>query len=93
MAGRIREAAAKILTRELGFIVYPEDIKVATGHWRTSRFADVYRWELITRTNRGLSVWLGCWDRLGDFVRDAKINGCHIKDGEICIGTKPEARR
>lgn len=36
----------------------------ATGHWRTSPYADVYRWEVNTP---GYS--LGCWDTMTEAVK------------------------
>jgi len=85
--GRIRIAAAKILSKNLGFAVYPEQISPATGRNRSDWRMDVYRWELFTHNGR-LPVVVGSWDRLTDFVRRAKLEGCHIDDGEVVIGGK-----
>lgn len=82
--GRLRVAAAKILTDNLGFDVNPEDIQPATGRYRTDWRQDVYRWELFANNGR-LPVVAGCWDTLTRFVREAKRRGCRIEDYEIVV--------
>jgi len=86
--GRLRIRAAKILSASFPeWDVRPEDIKPATGAWRTDRRLDVYRWELFTRTRTGLPVVCGCWGTLTDFVREAATDGCHVtRDGTIYPG-------
>ena len=49
--GRLRIRAAKILNANFPeWDVQPEDIKPATGRWRTDWRMDVYRWELFAHT-------------------------------------------
>jgi hypothetical protein len=78
--GRTRIAAAKILTENLGFEVRPEEISVATGRNRSDWRMDVYRWELFGTNSYGSPVVAGCWERLTDFVKIAKVRGCFITD-------------
>lgn len=77
--GRVRIAAAKILTAGFGFQVDPEDIKPATGSYRTDWRADVYRWELFAR-NGSLPVVCASWMTLTEFVKKAKRKGFHVND-------------
>mgnify|MGYP000924592008 CR=1 FL=1 len=85
--GRLRRAAADILSRGVGFQIDPDDIKPATGSWRTRVENDVYRWELFTRDSRGMPIVAGCWFTLTDFVKHAKKEGWHFdRDGEIVPG-------
>lgn len=87
--GRVRIAAADILSRGLGFVVDPTDIRPATGAYRTDRSIDVYRWELFTRDRRGMPIVGGCWLTLTEFVRLAKRDGWHMdSDGEIWPGAR-----
>lgn len=80
--GRLRIKAAKLLTRDLGFDVRPEDIKPASGHYRTDMRADVYRWELFSYS-KGIPVVAGCWETLTNFVVLAKTKKIILHDGEI----------
>lgn len=82
----MRIAAAKVLTKCLGFDVRPEDVQPAQGAWRTDHRLDVYRWELFTKDAEGHYVNAGCWDRMTEFVREAREKGCYIHDGELWIG-------
>lgn len=77
--GRLRIAAAKILSKGFGFEVYPEDIKPATGRPRTDWTQDIYRWELFAR-NGSMPVVCGSWLTLTDFVKQAKKAGFHVND-------------
>lgn len=87
--GRLRVRAAAILSEHLGWNVQPEDIRPATGAWRTNAQFDVYRWEVFTRTSTGLNVVAGCWYSLTEFVRDASGIGCHVtKDDTIYPGPR-----
>ena len=83
--GRVRIAAAKILAANFPDLdVRPEDISPASGRNRTDWRLDIYRWELFTRTKDGLPAIFGSWERLTDFVRRARKNGCDINsDSEI----------
>ena len=93
--GRLRERAAKILNDNFpDWDVRPEDIRPATGSWRTDWRSDVYRWELFSRLKRknsydgsDLPVVCGCWETLTEFVREASKTGCHVNpDREIYAG-------
>ena len=85
--GRVRIAAAKILSESLGFKVAPEDIHPQSGAWRTDDGLDVYRWELFTHSSTGMPFVAGCWERLTEFVANSKKSGgCHYHDGEIYSG-------
>lgn len=95
--GRLRIAAAKILTKSLGFEVHPDDIKPATGSWRTNWQLDVYRWELYTDKpsavpgGNPMPLVAGCWESLTDFVRLCRADGgiCHLtKNCEIYPGAE-----
>ncbi len=86
--GRTRIEAAKLLTMYTDLDVRPEDIKPATGRYRTDWRQDTYRWEVFTRTKSGM-VWVGgSWQRLGDFVRECKREkACHYdSDCELYSG-------
>jgi hypothetical protein len=86
--GRLRIRAAKILSENFPeWDVQPEDIRPATGSWRTCPYHDVYRWELYTRTKTGMPVVCGCWSTLTLFVKLASKYGCHLsRDGTIYEG-------
>ena len=85
--GRVRVAAAKIISDSLGMDVLPEDIVPASGRYRTDWRMDTFRWELQTP-----SAWAGCWETLTSFVKASRrLGGCHISGGEIWPGkAKPE---
>ncbi len=93
--GRLRIRAAKILNDNFpDWDVRPEDIRPATGRWRTDFRMDVYRWELFSRLKRRnshdgseLPVVCGCYDTLTNFVKEASVAGCHVtKHREINPG-------
>jgi hypothetical protein len=94
--GRLRVRAAEILAVNFpDWDVRPEDIRPATGAWRTDWRLDVYRWELYSRLKRRdshdgseLPVVAGCWDTLTEFVREAAERGCHLSDGTIYVGNE-----
>lgn len=87
--GRTRIKAAQILSQGLGFEVKPEDIKPATGAWRTNWRLDVYRWELFTKDEMGRPIVAGCWETLTEFNKHAGKNGFHMHHGEIYINGLP----
>ena len=94
--GRVRIAAAKILNEAIPYIhVDPEDIKPATGSYRTDWHHDVYRWELFATMKTAKHVgWCGqSWQRLTEFVKNAKAGGKVTvdRDGEIWCD-KPEGK-
>jgi len=81
--GRLRIAAAKILSEGFGFEVCPEDIKPATGRPRSDWRQDIYRWELFANNGR-LPVVCASWVTLTEFVKKAKKAGFHVNgDNEI----------
>lgn len=86
--GRLRVAAAKILSDGLGWEVYPEEIHPVTGSWRTCKHHDVCRWSLFTQQDRNpnMPYVADCWESLTDFVRLAKKHGFHVSDGFIYSG-------
>lgn len=89
--GRLRIKAAEILNRNMpDWDVQPQDIKPATGAWRTNQTLDVFRWELFSRNKRGQPVVAGCWDSLTTFVPYAAEHGCHVLDVTIYPGPSPE---
>ncbi len=77
--GRLRIAAAKILTEFFGLPIEPEHVVPVTGYWRSSPFADVQRWDVkvigLMKGHPDHPQYFGCWEKLGDFVRDAKKYG------------------
>jgi hypothetical protein len=81
--GRLRIRAAGILGRHFpGLDIRPEDIRPATGHWRTDCRADVYRWEVFCRNRQyGHPVILGCWQTLTEFVALAAKYG--VEQGDL----------
>jgi hypothetical protein len=76
--GRLRHAVAEILSDHFQQYIDPTYVRPATGWYRTSPDADVYRWELSMPGR-----WLGCWDTMTEFVRDAKKYGIEVRNGEI----------
>ena len=79
--GRVRIRLAKIISRDLGIDCKPEDLKPATGSYRTDWRQDVYRWEVFSKTKSGLPFVAGCWDSMSDCVKAGSVvyNNC----GEI----------
>lgn len=86
--GRLRIAAAKILTKGLGFEVLPEHIQPATGRNRTDWRQDIYRFEVFTYNGK-MPVVVGCYWTLASFIKDSGPDKtCHIYDGELYPGTQ-----
>jgi len=85
--GRIRIAAAKILNSALPDIrVEPEDIKPSTGRHRTDWRQDTVRWEVFASSkDRRVPYVAQSWQRLTEFVRNAKSGGVVTvdRDGDI----------
>lgn len=92
--GRLRIRAAEILAKNFPeWDVRPEDIKPATGSWRTDWRNDVYRWELFTRLKsnpNNMPVVCGCWETLTEFVRLAAKTGCHVTRDSVIYPGKDE---
>lgn len=75
---KLRTKLASML-RAKGLIIEPEDIRPALGHYRSSRYADVYRWDAwcVTRDfaipdatyPNGIRINLASWDTITDCVR------------------------
>jgi hypothetical protein len=92
--GRLRIRAAAILNKLMPeWYVLPEDIRPATGRWRTDWTFDVYRWELYCvrrkpdgTPNHNLPVAVGCWNTLTQFVREAPRLGMHVEHDVIYLG-------
>lgn len=55
--------------KEIGWTVLPGDIYPARGHWRTSPYADVFRWEAQGKNPEGVLAHLGSWDTMTDCAR------------------------
>lgn len=76
--GMVRQKCIDML-EEIGIQV--ETCNPATGYWRTSIYADVYRWE-FTGTIDGVTVCGGCWETM---TKCAKSGGLiwNPKEGEV----------
>ena len=82
--GRLKHAVADLLSDYLGVYVDPSSIQAAQGHYRTSPYADVYRWELHAPIKGSATTrWLACWETMTQFVRDGKKNGITLRDGVL----------
>jgi hypothetical protein len=86
--GRLRMRAAEILNAYFpAWEVRPEDIRPATGRWRSDVRCDVYRWELYARHRQfNYPIVVGCWETLTLFCRLAAKYGCHEEAGVIYSG-------
>ena len=85
--GKLRLRVARILAKQFPELdIRPEDMRPATGRWRSDRRLDVYRWEVFTRSRDGLNVIFGCWDTMTQFAKDAAKAGCHLSDGTLYAG-------
>lgn len=82
-AGKVRTKLAKLLTEALGFPVKADDIVAATGHWRTSKYADVLRWEGFVTNANGSRRSIGSWNTMTECVR----NGVEIQEDRPKYGT------
>ena len=58
---KVRERLALKLTEALGFVVEAGDLEDAKGHWRTSHYADVVRWDSPRHS-------IASWDSMTDCV-------------------------
>ena len=63
--GRTREKCIAML-EALGIDV--NTCSPAVGHWRTSPYADVYRWE-FTGSYQGITVCGGCWETMTECAK------------------------
>ena len=89
--GRLRESVAAYLSRELERKIYPDDLRLPTGSWRTDIRLDVYRFEVYTGNTLTLPYYggvVGCWETLTEFYR-YRHQGWFISDGVLYVG-KPE---
>jgi hypothetical protein len=77
MPGRLRFAAAELLTEEIGEYVDPTSIDPVRGFYLKE---DVYRWEVYPFPVPGTPFQLiyGCWQTLTEFVKLGKKNGIAI---------------
>lgn len=73
--GRMKWKLATMLRAE-GFDVRPEDIVDAKGHWRTSPYADVYRWEATAKIN-GHICSIDSWDTMTDCIKGFTVEEEH----------------
>lgn len=67
--GRAREKCIAML-EALGIDV--STCSPAKGHWRSSPYADVYRWEFTGRY-QGVSVCGGCWETMTVCAKAGKL--------------------
>lgn len=68
--GRIREALSVRLSKELGFLVLPEDLWLQNpvfGPW------DLCRWGASVKDEKGLKVNLASWDTMTACVKAKKL--------------------
>lgn len=83
---RIRKQIVAILARD-GWVATTEKLHPAAGYWRTSPYADVYRWEgYAVRPESRLDTPIFCWQTMTEFVRLANKYGFSYNHntGEIC---------
>lgn len=77
----LREQVAAILCGNFPeWIVTADDVRPVTGYWKSQ---DVYRWEVHPRLKAtGETIrYYGCWETMMEFVKDARKNGCYIRNG------------
>lgn len=79
---RLRKEIVKLMAVE-GWFLDAGDIHPAVGHWRTSPFVDVYRWECWAY--RSNDKWkhkkhIGCWQTMTEFIKYSKKYGCTVYD-------------
>lgn len=74
---KIRDRLAAKLTEALGFEVLADDLQAASGHWRTSNFADVFRWESPRHS-------IASWSTMTDCLR----HGFDVTHAPTCAGTR-----
>lgn len=56
-------------------------VTAAQGFWRTSRYADCYRWE-FSGVYKGVSIYGGCWETMTECVK-ARALQLDVKSGEV----------
>jgi len=79
LPGRLRHAAASILSKHLGYWVDATAVRPAQGYWRISPYVDVYRWEVhLIKPGQSCNYPMGSWDTLTRFVRLGKKYGIGI---------------
>lgn len=98
LPGRLRHAAARILSKHLGHWVDATAVWPVQGYWRSAPDADCYRWEIHLHdpSDPYLCKYpLGCWETLTVFVRDGKKYGIGIdwEDGTICSNESEAAAK
>lgn len=76
--GKARQKCIDML-EEIGIRV--DTCDPAVGHWRTSPYADVYRWE-FTGTLNGVTVCAGCWETMTKCAKIGKLE-YSAKEGEV----------
>jgi hypothetical protein len=73
--GRTARRLAEMIEK-LGYEVL--DLRPAKGYWRSSPFADCYRWEALLKKKNGLELNYGCWEPMTKCVKQ----GIEIDDVE-----------
>ncbi len=76
--GKAREKCIAML-EEIGIVV--RSCSPALGHWRSSPYADVYRWEFTGELN-GVTVCGGCWETMTKCAKLGKLVW-EAKEGEV----------
>lgn len=79
MAGKTPLQRCQAMLEVLGFTHIT--IQPARGFWRSSRYADCYRWE-FTALHRGRSVAAGCWETMTACVKAGALVWSS-KEGEV----------
>ncbi len=59
--------------RDQGFDVSEYDLIDAKGHWRSSPYADIYRWEAYSVKYEGRDVLLSSWDTMTACIRGINV--------------------
>lgn len=53
----------------------------AKGHWRTSPYADVYRWE-FSGTYKGIGIAGGCWETMTKCAKAERLE-LNLEESEV----------
>lgn len=88
--GKTRESLPGILVKafaEIGITARfdAKHLRPATGHWRTSVYADVYRWEgsgeMLQSDGSWITISVDSWDTMTDCVH----HGCTVLAGRPTV--------
>src|SRR5258708_4995890 len=81
--GKAREKCITML-EEIGISV--RSCTPAYGHWRTSPYADVYRWE-FTGEYKGVTICGGCWETMSACAKAGRLI-LNEKESEVWLVKK-----